>query len=74
MIGGSYPWEGRVEIYLSGVWGTVTDSQWTNEDAQVVCRGLGYFKPGINIILCLFAGIIFITNTGIHIIYIGVIF
>ena len=48
MIGGSYPWEGRVEIYLSGEWGTVTDSQWTNEDAQVVCRGLGYFKPGIN--------------------------
>ena len=48
MIGGSYPWEGRVEIYLSGVWGTVTDSQWTSEDAQVVCRDQGYFKPGQN--------------------------
>ena len=46
LIGGSYPWEGRVEIYLSGVWGTVTDSQWTSEDAQVVCRDKGYFEPG----------------------------
>ena len=46
LSGGSYPWEGRVEIYLSGVWGTITDHQWTNEDAQVVCRKRGYFKPG----------------------------
>ena len=37
-----------MEIYLSGVWGTVTDSQWTSEDAQVVCRDQGYFKPGQN--------------------------
>ena len=46
LIGGSYPWEGRVEIYSSGTWGTITDSDWTNDDAQVVCHKMGYFKPG----------------------------
>ena len=46
LIGGSYPWEGRVEIYFSGTWGTISDSDWTSDDAQVVCRKLGYFKPG----------------------------
>ena len=47
LVGGSYQWEGRVEIYLSGIWGTITDSDWTNEDAVVVCRKLRHFKPGI---------------------------
>ena len=42
---GIYSWEGRVEIYFSGAWGTITDSDWTNDDAQVVCRKMGYFKP-----------------------------
>ena len=46
LVGGSYPWEGRVEIYLSGAWGTITDSPWSSNDAQTVCQTLGYFKPG----------------------------
>ena len=46
LIGGSYPWEGRVEFYSSGTWGTITDSDWTSDDAQAVCRKMGYFKPG----------------------------
>ena len=47
LVGGSYQWEGRVEIYFSGAWGTITDSEWSSDDAQVACRKLGYFKPGI---------------------------
>ena len=46
LVGGSYQWEGRVEIYFSGTWGTITDSDWTSHDAQVVCHKLGHFKPG----------------------------
>ena len=46
LVGGSYQWEGRVEIFISGTWGTITDSEWTNNDAQVVCRKLGHFRPG----------------------------
>ena len=46
LVGGSYQWEGRVEIFFAGSWGTITDTHWTSEDAQAVCRMMGYFRPG----------------------------
>jgi hypothetical protein len=46
LVGGSYQWEGRVEVFFNRSWGTITDSDWTSEDAQAVCRTMGYFRPG----------------------------
>lgn len=39
--------EGHVEICRSNTWGRVCRNDWSLLDAQVVCRQLGYFVPGM---------------------------
>ena len=38
--------EGRVEICIDRVWGTVCDRRWDSREARVVCRQLGYTSLG----------------------------
>ena len=40
--GGSYPNEGRVEVYCNGQWGTICNNEFSSTDALTICKQLGY--------------------------------
>ena len=45
LVGGSNPNYGRLEVFYSGIWGTVCHKNWTKEDAAVACGQLGLGPP-----------------------------
>uniref|UniRef100_A0A1X7TYN8 SRCR domain-containing protein n=1 Tax=Amphimedon queenslandica TaxID=400682 RepID=A0A1X7TYN8_AMPQE len=46
LVNGSGPHEGRVEMCINEAWGTVCSNGWSNTDANVVCKQLGYLPLG----------------------------
>ena len=49
LIDGTYSFEGRVEVCVNGLWGSVCHDFWSTTDATVVCRQLGYSTYGTEI-------------------------
>ena len=46
LVDGDTEYEGRVEICIGEVWGTICDDFWGTLDAEVVCQQLGYNSSG----------------------------
>ncbi|XP_022291430.2 adhesion G protein-coupled receptor L2-like [Crassostrea virginica] len=46
---GRSPYEGRVEIFHSGIWGTVCDDKWTRREAAVVCHMIGAMRENASV-------------------------
>ena len=46
LVGGYLANEGRVEICMKNIWGTVCSDSWGSPDATVVCQELGYSTRG----------------------------
>jgi len=42
LVGSSLNYEGRLEIYYDGQWGTICDDDFDNRDASVACYQLGF--------------------------------
>ncbi|XP_041041074.1 uncharacterized protein LOC121276571 isoform X4 [Carcharodon carcharias] len=47
LVGGKNKYNGRIEIVSDGHWEGICAKQWTNRDAMVVCRQLGFSGPAL---------------------------
>jgi len=42
LVGGLSQTQGRVEVTMNNITGTICDNQWDDRDAKVICRMLNY--------------------------------
>ena len=42
LVGGTKDFEGRLEVCINQVWGTVCSRSWGSTDTRVACRQLGH--------------------------------
>ena len=46
-MGGTKDYEGRIEVCINNVWGTVCGIHWGRQDTMVACKQLGHQELGI---------------------------
>ena len=46
LVDGNDNLEGRIEVCVNGFWSSVCDDSWSNFDATVACRQLGFSSIG----------------------------
>ena len=68
LVGGKIEQEGRVEVCLKGVWGSVCHSQFTMNDVYISCSYLGYHgnSESFNTLCILYLHIEFLANTFLN--------
>ena len=47
LTGGSSEAEGTIQVCFNNQWGLISKSGWSQKDAQVVCRELGFLEEGM---------------------------
>ena len=52
LVGGIHEFEGRLDVFYNGSWGTVCDRDWDLNDASVVCRMMGYGEATSAAVAC----------------------
>ena len=64
LVDGPYEYAGRVEVYYNGEWGTVCGDGWDLNNAQVICRQLGYGRASFTSYYGAGSGRMWLTNVN----------
>ena len=49
LVDGLTQYEGRVEIWWNSEWRTISNVEWDDQDAVVVCRQLNYLATSVHV-------------------------